>query len=134
MRVWGGGWKPGKWKAQCDRCGWDFYNTQLRKEWTGLMTCSGAGTNQCWEPRHPQDFVRGVPDPQAVPWVRRPSEDGDTFTISITGLSTDSDGPYAEVGDEGSISYTISPDNGTETVEWSSLPLPSATETTPDDL
>jgi hypothetical protein len=23
-----------------------------------------------WEPRHPQDFVKGVRDDQRVPWVR----------------------------------------------------------------
>lgn len=31
----------------------------------------------CWEPRNAQDFVRGVPDKQAPPWVR--PEPADTF-------------------------------------------------------
>lgn len=75
MRIWVGEYEPGKWKAECDRCGFDYKNDQLRKEWTGLMVCHGPGTNQCWEPRHPQDFVKGVPDPQAVPWTRQPSSE-----------------------------------------------------------
>ena len=46
----------------CDRCGFEHPLDQLRREWTGLRVC-----NDCWEPRHPQEFVRGVPDRQAVP-------------------------------------------------------------------
>lgn len=48
-------------KACCDRCGFDYRLSQLRKEWTGKKVCPG-----CWEPRHSQDFVRGVPDFQAA--------------------------------------------------------------------
>lgn len=62
--------KLGKWKADCDRCGLTYHNDQLRREWTGLMVCFGPGTAECWEPRHPQDFVRGVRDAQAPPWTR----------------------------------------------------------------
>lgn len=30
------------------------------------MVCS-----VCWEPRHPQDYVRGIPDnPGGLPWTR----------------------------------------------------------------
>ena len=55
----------GQWKVCCDRCGFDKLSSELRKEWTGLRVC-----HECWEPRHPQDFVRGVPDDQTVPWAR----------------------------------------------------------------
>jgi hypothetical protein len=55
----------GKWKACCDRCGQNYLNTDLRLEWTGLRTCK-----DCWEPRHPQDFLRGRKDNQAPSWVR----------------------------------------------------------------
>jgi hypothetical protein len=67
----------GAWKACCDRCGFEYLNTKLRLEWNGLRTCSGKGTNDCWEPRHPQDFVRGKKDRQAPPWVR--PEPADVF-------------------------------------------------------
>lgn len=53
------------WDAICDRCGFKFRNYMLRKEWTGFMVCF-----DCWDYRHPQDFVRGVPDPQVLPWTR----------------------------------------------------------------
>ena len=58
-------------KAVCDRCGFDYRLSQLRKEWTGLMVCDGPGTSQCWERRHPQDFVRSVP-PDRLPYEKRP--------------------------------------------------------------
>ena len=38
----------------CQRCGQDIRLSASRKEWTGLIVCKS-----CWEPRHPQDFVRG---------------------------------------------------------------------------
>lgn len=68
-------WVKGAWKVQCDRCGFDYLNHQVRKEWTGLRVCSGADTNGCWEPRHPQDSLRGKVDHQRVPWSR-PESDG----------------------------------------------------------
>jgi len=30
---------------------------------------------RCWEPRQPQDFVRGVADYQAPPWTRPEPQD-----------------------------------------------------------
>lgn len=62
----------GNWKAICDACGREFKATQLRKRWDGFMVCSGD-----WEPRQPQDFVRGVADFQAPPFTR--PESSDTF-------------------------------------------------------
>lgn len=58
------------WNVICDRCGFKYKSTQLRQEWTGLRTCHGGGTNGCWEPRHPQEFVRGTADRQTPPWTR----------------------------------------------------------------
>jgi hypothetical protein len=64
--------KSGEWNALCDRCGFKFKSSELQLEWDGFMVCK-----PCWEPRQPQDFVRGVPDRQSVPWTR--SEPPDTF-------------------------------------------------------
>jgi hypothetical protein len=58
-------WKRGAWLAICDICGQKFHSTSLKERWDGLMCC-----RQDWNPRQPQDFVRGIPDPQAVPWTR----------------------------------------------------------------
>lgn len=63
-------WKKGSWDATCDVCGFRFKADQLKKRWDGLMTCAAD-----WEPRHPQDYLRAVPDKQAVPWTR-PDNDG----------------------------------------------------------
>lgn len=64
------GYEHGQWNAICDRCGFKYKSRQIRREWTGLRVCSGADTNNCWEPRHPQDFVRGKADRQNPPWTR----------------------------------------------------------------
>ena len=41
------------------------------------MVCSGD-----WEPRQPQDFVRGVADKQAPPWARPEASDDFLFTCT----------------------------------------------------
>ena len=49
-------------KAMCDRCGFEYEYTQLKKEWNGLKTCP-----TCFEPKHPQlDPVRVPVDPEAL--------------------------------------------------------------------
>jgi hypothetical protein len=58
-------YKPGSWNAICDRCGKIFKAEELQLDWQGLMLCA-----KDWEPRHPQDFVRGVPDNMTPPWQR----------------------------------------------------------------
>lgn len=68
-------YRKGQWNALCDRCGFKFKSGEIRKEWTGLRVCCGPGTNNCWEPRHPQEFVRGKKDKQTPAWVRPEPED-----------------------------------------------------------
>ena len=58
-------WANGGWLVICDACGRKFKESELRKRWDGLMVCRGD-----WEVRQPQDFVRGVADIQAPPFVR----------------------------------------------------------------
>ena len=67
--------EKGQWNVICDRCGFQYKARQLRAEWTGLRVCCGAGTSDCWEPRHPQEFVRGKADRQMPPWTRPGGED-----------------------------------------------------------
>jgi hypothetical protein len=62
----------GSWNVICDACGRQYKANELRLRWDGLMVCSGD-----WEPRQPQDFVHGVADKIAPPFVR--SESSDTF-------------------------------------------------------
>ncbi len=55
----------GDWNALCDMCGKKFKASELQERWDKAMVCKDD-----WEPRHPQDFVRGVPDIQTPPWTR----------------------------------------------------------------
>jgi hypothetical protein len=70
-----GRYVKGQWNVLCDRCGFKYKSAQLRTEWNGLKTCSGPSTNDCWEKRHPQDFVKGRKDKQTPEWVRPEPED-----------------------------------------------------------
>lgn len=63
-------YRPGNWRVICDRCGQEFYASELRLEWTNLRVC-----RTCFDYRHPQDFVRGVTDKQSPPWTRPEAPD-----------------------------------------------------------
>lgn len=82
-------YEPGQWNALCDRCGFKYHSRQLRKEWTGLMVCSGASTNDCWEARHPQEKLKGKKDRQSPPWVRPDSAGLDVSIGSGNEVSKD---------------------------------------------
>lgn len=70
----------GDWKALCDVCGRQLKASALRQRWDGLKTCDDD-----WEPRQPQDFVRGVADYQAPPWTRpEPSNQFIPVTVIYT--------------------------------------------------
>jgi len=87
----------GVYNVICDRCGFKYKNTQLRKEWTGAMVCQGPATNDCWEPRHPQDLIRVRPENTKLPFVR-PDTEG-TLTYSPTWGLIDSVGDAEIRGD-----------------------------------
>lgn len=71
-------WDSGDWIAICDVCGRKFKASRLMKRWDGMMTCPDD-----WEPRQPQDFVRGVADFQAPPYTR-PEPQDDFVEIKYT--------------------------------------------------
>lgn len=73
---------PGDYNAVCDVCGFEFKASQLRKRWDGYRVCS-----QDWEQRHPQDFIRGKPERNRVPWAR--PEGTDTFVVVPYPLETE---------------------------------------------
>jgi hypothetical protein len=74
--------KTNGWLVICDRCGFKYHSMQLKKEWNGLMTCS-----TCWEPRHPQDFVKAVPEEKTPPWTRPEATDTYVPICYLDGLS-----------------------------------------------
>ena len=63
---------PGEFYRFCERCGQKTLQSKTQKEWNGLWVC-----NKCYEPRHPQDFVKSRKDLQAVPDPR--PEQPDSF-------------------------------------------------------
>lgn len=65
-------YKHGSNNVICDRTGFKVKVEECSFEWNGLFVM-----NSVWEERHPQDFVRGVPDDQN-PEVSRP-EGTDVF-------------------------------------------------------
>lgn len=55
-------YRPGSYYVTDDRTGFPTRAERTRKEWNGLRV------SECvWEPRQPQDLVRGVKDDQTVP-------------------------------------------------------------------
>lgn len=65
-------YKDGDYNAICDECGKKYKFSQLKKRWDGLFVCS-----RDWEPRHPQDYLKGIRDNMSVP-ISRP-EAGNSF-------------------------------------------------------
>lgn len=55
------GYIPGDFWRICERTGFKVRASHTSKEWTGSIV-----RDVSWEPRHPQDFVRGRPDDQRV--------------------------------------------------------------------
>lgn len=54
-------YKPGDHNVICDRTGFKIKSSQARMQWDGSLV-----RKESWEPRHPQDFLRAIPDFQAV--------------------------------------------------------------------
>lgn len=80
----------------CARCGVQYPEWKLRREWSGMNVCHGPSTNECWSPRHPQEYVQAVKDTQGVKPNMRPEpeamfiyaflyrEDGTTYIRETT--------------------------------------------------
>lgn len=72
---------PGDYNMVCDECGLVYRRSEMQRRWDGLWVCGGD-----WEPRHPQDFVRGKVDKVRVPVARPESTSGDiTLGTATTG-------------------------------------------------
>lgn len=80
-------YKPGDWNAECSMCGHKFKAGELIRHWQGEMRCK-----KCWETRHPQDFVKSIPDNPTVPFVQKYADIDRLFCtiegrIAIPGLA-----------------------------------------------
>jgi hypothetical protein len=82
-------YRPGDFLRVCEVCGFVKRASQTFKRWDGLMVCA-----EDFETRHPQDFVRGMADRQAVPDPRPETVDNiigpltTTLTVAATAAST----------------------------------------------
>jgi hypothetical protein len=61
------GWEAGQYWVECQRCGLDYKAKHIKREWTGAIVCFN-----CWEPRHPQEYVRGRKERLAVRGPQNP--------------------------------------------------------------
>jgi len=73
MKTKNPGFKSGNYWVTCQRCDFSYRRSEVRKQWDGLVVCK-----PCWEPRHPQDFVRSVTDTIAPQGLNNP-ESQDVF-------------------------------------------------------
>lgn len=56
--------KDGEWNVIDPISGKKLKSSKMRRRWDGQMI-----SEETLDPRHPQDFVRGVPDNQSVPFA-----------------------------------------------------------------
>ncbi|MBT8449023.1 MAG: hypothetical protein KJO69_05005 [Gammaproteobacteria bacterium] len=69
--------------ALCDRCQRKYKANELKKEWTGWIVCES-----CWEPRHPQEFLKGHPDDENVSFTRPDTNEQQTVYGDENGTLT----------------------------------------------
>lgn len=66
--------------AVCYECGRKRKASTLKKHWQGYYVCE-----EHWEPRHSQDFVRGVSDDQKPAWTQSMPENSFTSLCTPNG-------------------------------------------------
>lgn len=85
--------KLGDWNAVCYECGMKFKASTLKKHWQGYYVCP-----EHWEPRQPQDFVRGTADIQTPPWTQ--PMPADVFVADAPDIPIPAPEDYPIHGDE----------------------------------
>lgn len=129
-----GNYEHGEHWVVCDRCGFDYHSRHIRVQWDGLAVCKG-----CWEPRHPQDFIRvrkeriKAPEPIRLPGPVNAAVEGSTDISSATffhGLTTvESAAPVDQTNDPRDVvsvdasAWISNPES--ETIAYSAVGLPT---------
>jgi len=101
--------------AQCDRCGFRFKLSVLRKEIIKTKKYDLKVCPECWDPDHPQLQLGMYPveDPQAV---REPRPDTTYYQAGLNGLQiTEQNGI--------SINATGTPTSGSRDIQWGWNPV-----------
>jgi hypothetical protein len=104
--------------AECDRCGFRYKLTQLKKEVIKTKTYNLLVCPSCWDPDQPQLSLGMYPvdDPQAV---RDPRPDVSYYQSGYTGLQlTDTTGT--------SVDATGYPSEGSRVFQWGWYPVGGA--------
>lgn len=70
---------PGSGYGLCDECGFKYRLEEMRKRWDGAFVCQ-----KDWEPRHPQEFLRGKQDRIKHPGPIRPEPTDVFVTTEVT--------------------------------------------------
>ncbi len=91
--------REGDFNRICDQCGRKRKASDTRKQWDGLIVCADG---DCFDARHPLDFVRGRRDKQTVPDPRP-----DSAPVFTTG-DVYVDDSYAEYVDDSGIQQYVS--------------------------
>lgn len=76
-------YKSGDFYCICDYSGFKIRRSEARKTWDGYLV-----RKDLWEPRHPQDFVRGRRDKISVIPEETRGESIDTF-LSVNEVTVD---------------------------------------------
>jgi hypothetical protein len=58
-------YEGGDWNAVCYWCARKRKASTMKRHWQGFYVCP-----EHWEPRHSQDFVRGIQDVVTPPWTQ----------------------------------------------------------------
>jgi hypothetical protein len=101
--------------AQCDRCGFRFKLTDLKKEIIKTKKYDLKVCSQCWDPDHPQLQLGMYPvsDPIAV---REPRPDTTYYSAGLNGLQlTGEGGP--------SVDASGTPTGGSRQIQWGWNPV-----------
>jgi hypothetical protein len=101
--------------AQCDRCGFRFKLSDLKKEIIKTKKYDLKVCSQCWDPDHPQLQLGMYPvsDPQAV---REPRPDTTYYSAGLNGLQlTDGGGS--------SVDASGTPTDGSRQIQWGWNPV-----------
>lgn len=97
----------GDWNAVCYECGRKRKASTMKRHWQGYYVCP-----EHWEPRQPQDFVRGIPDVQTPPWAQPMPGDTFIYHCSFNGMTALPGEATAGCAIAGYISPMYDPVNG----------------------
>ena len=80
----------GTWNAVCAVCGRKFKANTMVKLPPGISGAWSGDQYVCkkdYRPRQPQDFVRGIPEKMAAPWVQAPVDTYAEFCTTVSAVA-----------------------------------------------